>query len=76
MVVADKGYDAESNHEYAHDVLGARTAIPVRAASPKGDTRLRSTLSSTEHQNGNDEVAWHAYNHAILETDGMEEMRL
>ena len=33
LVVADKGYDAESNHEYAQDVLGARTAIPVRAAS-------------------------------------------
>jgi hypothetical protein len=32
LVVADKGYDAESNHEYAQDVLGARTAIPVRAA--------------------------------------------
>jgi len=33
IVVADKGYDAESNHEYAQEVLGARTAIPVRAAS-------------------------------------------
>lgn len=33
LVVADKGYDAERNHEYAQDVLGARTAIPVRAAS-------------------------------------------
>jgi len=33
LVVADKGYDAESNHAYAQDVLGARTAIPVRAAS-------------------------------------------
>ena len=37
---ADKGYDAESNHEYAQDVLGARTAIPVRAASrPKIEMR-------------------------------------
>ena len=33
IVVADKGYDAESNHEYAQEALGARTAIPVRAAS-------------------------------------------
>lgn len=33
LVVADKGYDAESNHEYAQVVLGARTAIPVRAAN-------------------------------------------
>jgi len=33
LVVADKDYDAESNHEYAQEVLGARTAIPVRAAS-------------------------------------------
>ena len=33
LVVAGKGYDAESNHEYAQDILGARTAIPVRAAN-------------------------------------------
>ena len=33
IVRADKGYDAESNHEYAQEVLGARTVIPVRAAS-------------------------------------------
>jgi hypothetical protein len=33
LVVADKGYDAESNHEYAQDILGALTAIPVRAAN-------------------------------------------
>jgi hypothetical protein len=33
LVVADKGYDAESNHEYAQEVLGARTAISVRAAN-------------------------------------------
>ena len=42
IVVADKGYDAESNHEYAQEVLGARTAIPVRAASrPKIKMRGR-----------------------------------
>jgi hypothetical protein len=42
LVVADKGYDAESNHAYAQDVLGARTAIPVRAASrPKIKMRGR-----------------------------------
>ena len=42
LVVADKGYDAESNHEYAQDVLGARTAILVRAASrPKIKMRGR-----------------------------------
>jgi hypothetical protein len=34
LVVADKGYDAESNHEYAHEVLGARTMIPVRYRGP------------------------------------------
>jgi len=33
LVVADKGYDAERNHEYAQEVLGAETVIPVRAAS-------------------------------------------
>jgi hypothetical protein len=33
IVRADKGYDAESNHQYAQEVLGARTVIPVRAAS-------------------------------------------
>jgi hypothetical protein len=50
LVVADKGYDAESNHEYAQEVLGARTAIPVRAASrPKikmrGKRRKRQAKS-------------------------------
>jgi hypothetical protein len=30
LVVADKGYDAESNHEYAHEVLGAQALIPLR----------------------------------------------
>jgi len=30
LVVADKGYDSESNHEYAREVLGAQTMIPVR----------------------------------------------
>ena len=34
LVVADKGYDAESNHEYAQEVLGARTMIPVRYRGP------------------------------------------
>lgn len=34
LVVADKGYDAESNHEYAREVLGARTMIPVRYRGP------------------------------------------
>jgi hypothetical protein len=33
LVVADKGHDAESNHEYAQDVLAARSATPVRTAS-------------------------------------------
>jgi len=32
VVVADKGYDSERNHEYAQKVLGARSVIPVRAA--------------------------------------------
>jgi len=30
LVVADKGYDAERNHEYAREVLGAQTLIPLR----------------------------------------------
>jgi transposase len=30
LVVADKGYDAESYHEYAHEVLGAQALIPLR----------------------------------------------
>jgi len=42
LVVADKGYDAERNHEYAQEVLGAETVIPVRAASrPKIKMRGR-----------------------------------
>jgi len=32
VVVADKGYDSERNHEYAQKVLGARSIILVRAA--------------------------------------------
>jgi len=36
VVVADKGYDAERNHEYVDDVLGARSIIPVRAADRPG----------------------------------------
>ena len=50
LVVADKGYDAESNHEYAQEALGARMATPVRAASrPKvkmrGKRRRRQAKS-------------------------------
>jgi hypothetical protein len=30
MVLADKGYDFEANHEYIHDVIGADTIIPAR----------------------------------------------
>jgi len=42
IVLADKGYDAESNHEYAQEILGARTVIPVRASSrPKIKMRGR-----------------------------------
>jgi hypothetical protein len=33
IVVADKCYGAESNHEYAQEVLGARTEMPVRDTS-------------------------------------------
>jgi hypothetical protein len=36
IVVADKGYDCERNHEYAHDVLDADAVIPVRAADRPG----------------------------------------
>jgi len=32
VVVADKGYDAEKNHAYAQEVLGARSMIPLRAS--------------------------------------------
>gem|GEM_PF-332394 len=42
IVLADKGYDSESNHEYAQEILGARTVIPVRASSrPKIKMRGR-----------------------------------
>jgi hypothetical protein len=33
LVVADKGYDEESNHQHAREVLGASTVIPMQAAS-------------------------------------------
>lgn len=33
LVVADKGYDSERNLEYAREIPGARTAMPVRVAS-------------------------------------------
>ena len=43
IVVADKGYHAKSNHGYAQEVLGARTVMPVRAASrPKVKMRGKS----------------------------------
>ncbi len=38
MVVADKGYDSEGNHEYVHEVLGGRSVIPIRRGD---DPRLR-----------------------------------
>jgi len=30
MVLADKGYDSEANHEYVHEILGADSIIPAR----------------------------------------------
>jgi len=36
LVTADKGFDAEGNLEYAQEVLGAKTMIPVRAGSRPG----------------------------------------
>ena len=36
IIVADKGYDCERNHEYAHDVLDAVAVIPVRGADRPG----------------------------------------
>lgn len=36
IIVADKGYDCERNHEYAHDVLDADAVIPVRGADRPG----------------------------------------
>lgn len=36
LVVADKGYDSERNHEFAHELLGARTVIPVRGLDRPG----------------------------------------
>ncbi len=30
LVTGDKGYDAERNHEYVHEVIGGRSVIPVR----------------------------------------------
>ena len=36
LVVADKGYDAERNHEFARESFGARTVIPVRGLNRPG----------------------------------------
>ena len=36
IVMADKGYDAEKNHQYVREVLGTRTMIPLRAAGRPG----------------------------------------
>jgi len=30
LVIGDKGYDSESNHEYVREVFGGRSVIPVR----------------------------------------------
>jgi len=38
LVVADKGYDSEGNHEYVREVLGGRSVIPIRRGD---DPRLR-----------------------------------
>jgi len=38
LVVGDKGYDSEGNHEYVREVLGGRSVIPVRKGD---DPRLR-----------------------------------
>jgi transposase len=39
LVLADKGYDSESNHEFAQDVLGTRAVIPVRCQRPGSKMR-------------------------------------
>jgi hypothetical protein len=39
LVLADKGYDSESNHEFAQEVLGARAVIPVRCQRPGSKMR-------------------------------------
>ena len=36
LVIADKGYDAERNHEYARESLGATTVIPLRWGGRQG----------------------------------------
>ena len=38
LVTGDKGYDAERNHEYVHEVIGGRSVIPVRRGD---DPRVR-----------------------------------
>ena len=30
LVTGDKGYDAERNHEYVHEVIGGSSVIPIR----------------------------------------------
>jgi len=40
LVTGDKGYDAERNHEYVHEVIGGRSVIPVRRGDDPG-VRIR-----------------------------------
>ena len=65
LVLADKGYDAESNHEYAQEVLGARTMIPVRYRGPGirmgGRYRRRNLRAHDEdayHQRAKEETVF------------------
>lgn len=36
LVTGNKGYDAERNHEYVHEILGGRSVIPVRKGDDPG----------------------------------------
>jgi transposase len=48
-VIADKGYDSESNHEFVRRVIGAKTVIPVRRLRKGTNTingRFRNEMAS------------------------------
>jgi hypothetical protein len=45
VVVADAGYDSESNHTFARQVIGARTIIPASTAVPRTNRRGASTAA-------------------------------
>ena len=50
LVIGDKGYDAERNHEYVHEVIGGKSVIPVRKGDdPKLRVRGRYRRGQWKH---------------------------